>query len=205
MKATSQLETEQKYDVGPDFEMPDLGALPGYAVTPPETYHQAATYFDTEDLRLAASKVTLRRRTGGEDDAWHLKLPVRPGTRRERHLPLSAGTGTVPAEMQAMVPELTGGKPLRPIVQLNTERTIRRLTGPAGEVRAEVADDRVTARRLDRAGPGNAPGPMTWHEVEVELISGKPDVLDTAGKLLRAAGARPSAAASKLGRVLEQG
>ena len=203
--ATSQLEIEQKYDADPDFEMPDFAALPGYAVTPPETYHMAATYFDTDDLRLAANKVTLRRRTGGEDDAWHLKLPVRPGTRRERHLPLSAGTDTVPAEMQAMVAGRTGGKPLHPIVQLNTERTIRRLTGPAGEVRAEVADDRVTGRRLDRADPDDAPGPMTWHEIEVELVSGEPDVLDAAGKLLKAAGARLSASPSKLGRVLEQG
>src|ERR1700735_924507 len=94
--ATSQLETEQKYDAGPDFELPDLGTLPGYSVTEPETVNLAAIYFDTDDLRLLANKVSLRRRTGGEDAAWHLKLPVRPGTRRERHLPLSAGTETVP-------------------------------------------------------------------------------------------------------------
>jgi inorganic triphosphatase YgiF len=203
--ATSQLETEQKYDAGPDFVFPDLSALPGYTVTAPETYHQAATYFDTDDLRLAANKVTLRRRTGGEDDAWHLKLPVRPGTRRERHLPLSAGTDTVPAEMQAMVADLTGGRPLRPIAQINTERIIRRLASPGGQVRAEVADDHVTGRRLDRGEQGPGPDPITWHEIEVELMSGPPDVLGAAGKLLRAAGARPSASASKLGRVLEQG
>ena len=103
--ATSQLETERKYDAGPDFVLPDLSELPGYTVTEPVTFQLAATYFDTDDLRLAANKVTLRRRTGGEDDAWHLKLPVRPGTRQERHLPLDAdhGTGTVPAQMQDMV------------------------------------------------------------------------------------------------------
>lgn len=206
--ATSQIETEQKYDAGPDFAVPDLGTLPGYAVTPPQTYHLTATYFDTDDLRLAANKVTLRRRSGGEDDGWHLKLPVRPGTRRERHLPLNTGTGTVPEEMQAMVADLTGGRPLRPVVQLNTERTIRRLTTQAGEVRAEVADDQVTGRRLDRDDPGSggpAREPVTWHEIEVELVSGSADLLAAAGKLLQAAGARPSASASKLGRVLEQG
>ena len=203
--ATSQLETERKYDAGPDFVLPDLSELPGYTVTEPVTFHLAATYFDTDDLRLAANKVTLRRRTGGEDDAWHLKLPVRPGTRRERHLPLSAGTDTVPAEMQAMVADLTGGRPLRPIVQLNTERIIRRLTSPGGEVRAEVADDHVTGRRLDRGNQDAGPNPIKWREIEVELMSGPPDVLDAAGKLLRAAGARPSPSPSKLGRVLEQG
>jgi inorganic triphosphatase YgiF len=201
MDATSQLETEQKYDAGPDFELPDLSGLPGYTVTEPETFHMTAIYFDTEDHRLLANKVTLRRRTGGEDDAWHLKLPVRPGTRRERHLPLSAGTDTVPDEMQDLVAEFSGGQPLRPIAQLNTDRTIRRLVGPDGQARAEVADDHVTGRRLDRDGRD----PLVWHEVEVELMSGKPDVLAAAGKLLRAAGARPSASASKLGRVMEQG
>ncbi len=198
--ATDQLEIEQKYDAGPDFELPDLGKLPGYAVTEPETFHLNATYFDTEDLRLAANKVTLRRRTGGEDDAWHLKLPVRPGTRRERHLPLSAGTGTVPEEMQAMVAEFTGGQPLRPIVQLNTTRVIRRLTTPGGQARAEVADDHCTGYRLPAAA-----APLIWHEIEVELMAGEPDVLAAAGDLLKAAGAHPSASASKLSRVLGQG
>ena len=201
--ATSQLETERKYDAGPDFMLPDLSTLPGYTVTEPETFHLAAIYFDTDDLRLIAHKVTLRRRTGGEDDAWHLKLPVRPGTRRERHLPLSAGTDTVPAEMQDMVADITEGRPLRPIAQLNTERTIRRLNGPDGKARAEVADDHVTGRRL-KAGDEVARDPLVWHEVEVELMSGPPDVLDAAEAALLAAGARPSASASKLGRVLEQ-
>jgi inorganic triphosphatase YgiF len=201
--ATSQLETERKYDAGPDFTLPDLSTLPGYTVTEPETFHLAATYFDTEDLRLIAHKVTLRRRTGGEDDGWHLKLPVRPGTRRERHLPLSAGTDTVPAELQDMVADITEGRPLRPIAQLNTERTIRRLNGPDGKARAEVADDHVTGRRLD-AGDEAARDPLVWHEIEVELMSGPPDVLDAAEAALLAAGARPSASASKLSRVLEQ-
>ena len=205
MEATDQLEIEQKYDAGPDFELPDLGTLPGYSVTEPETFHMAATYFDTDDLRLAANKVTLRRRTGGEDDAWHLKLPVRPGTRRERHLPLSAGTDTVPEEMQAMVAEYTGGQSLRPIAQLNTVRVIHRLTAPDGQVRAEVADDHVTGRRLHSGAQLTSAGPKIWHEIEVELMSGEPDVLTAAGDLLKAAGARPSASASKLSRVLEQG
>src|ERR1700761_7361266 len=203
--ATDQLEIEQKYDAGPDFELPDLGTLPGYGVTEPETFHLNATYFDTGDLRLAANKVTLRRRTGGEDDAWHLKLPVRPGTRRERHLPLRAGTDTVPEEMQAMVAEFTGGQPLRPIVRLNTTRVIRRLTTPGGRARAEVAPDHCTGdRRAADAQPASTE-PLIWHEIEVELMSGEPDVLTAAGDLLQAAGARPSASASKLSRVLEQG
>jgi inorganic triphosphatase YgiF len=183
MDATSQLETEQKYDAGPDFELPDLSGLPGYTVTEPETFHMTAIYFDTDDHRL----------------------PVRPGTRRERHLPLSAGTDTVPDEMQTLVAEFTDGQPLRPIAQLDTVRTIRRLAGPDGQARAEVADDHVTGQRLDADGGPEAGDPLVWHEVEVELMSGPPDVLAVAGNRLRAAGAQPSASASKLGRVMGQG
>jgi inorganic triphosphatase YgiF len=197
---TSQLETEQKYDADPGFTMPDFGTLPGWSVTGPERYELSATYFDTEDQRLAANRVTLRRRTGGTDEAWHLKLPLRPGTRREVHLPLSEGTDTVPAQMQDMVADLTGGNALHPIARLDTTRTVRRLTGSDGQVLAEVADDEVTARRLHPDG-----SPMRWHEIEVELVSGPPMVLEAAGKLLREAGARPSASASKLGRLLAAG
>jgi len=195
MNATSHLETEQKYDADPDFVMPDFSARPGWSVDRPQLYQLSATYFDTADLQLAAHKVTLRRRTGGTDAAWHLKLPLRPGTRQELHLPLS--DGPVPAEMKERVAEFTGGAPLHPIALLETARTVRRLTGPDGTVLAEVADDEVTARRLDHEG-----GPMRWHEIEVELVSGPPSVLADAGTLLRQAGARPSTSASKLSRLL---
>jgi hypothetical protein len=99
--------------------------------------------------------------------------------------------------MQERVAEFTGGAPLHPIALLETARTVRRLTGPDGTVLAEVADDEVTARRLDHEG-----GPMRWHEIEVELVSGPPSVLADAGTLLRQAGARPSTSASKLSRLL---
>ena len=72
-------------------------------------------------------------------------------------------------------------------------------------MRAEVADDHVTGRRLEAGDQDTAHAPLIWHEIEVELISGATDVLDVAGTLLCSAGAFPSASASKLGRVLEHG
>ena len=70
------VEIEQKFDVEAGFTLPDLAAVPGCAaISAPETYHLSATYYDTAGNRLAASKITLRRRTGGTDEGWHLKLP----------------------------------------------------------------------------------------------------------------------------------
>ena len=83
---------------------------------------------------------------------------------------------------------------------LETQRTVRNLTGAGGETLAEVADDLVTGRL---PGPGDDPGePVTWREVEVELVSGGPEILAAARDRLVAAGARPSPSPSKLARLL---
>ena len=44
-----------------------------------------AVYFDTPGKDLARNRITLRRRTGGPDAGWHLKLPE--GTRRPHRDP----------------------------------------------------------------------------------------------------------------------
>jgi len=199
------LETEQKYDAAADFVLPDLSGLDGRAkATGRHRYYLSATYFDTEDLDLIKNRVTLRRRVGGPDEGWHLKLPVRKDTRQEVRLPLSAGeAGTVPAQLSAQVEDITAGRPLHPIAILDTERTVVTLTGQADEPLAEVADDLVTARRLDVPGAE----PMTWREIEVEAAEGAEvaGLLEAAGQALREAGARRSASASKLGRLLGTG
>jgi len=41
-----------------------------------------------------------------------------------------------------------------------------------------------------------------WREIEIELVTGPRELLDSAGRQLRRAGAAPSAAASKLSRLL---
>jgi inorganic triphosphatase YgiF len=199
------LETEQKYDAAADFVLPDLSGLDGRAkATGRHRYYLSATYFDTEDLDLIKNRVTLRRRVGGPDEGWHLKLPVRKDTRQEIRLPLSAGeAATVPAPLAAQVEDITAGRPLHPIAILDTERTVVTLTGQAGEPLAEVADDLVTASRLDESGAE----PMRWREIEVEAAEGAEvaGLLEAAGQALREAGARRSASASKLGRLLGTG
>jgi inorganic triphosphatase YgiF len=200
-EVTDWLETEHKYDVDPDFALPDLAGLAaGLGVTEPVVQDLAASYYDTADLSLAAAGVTLRRRTGGADAGWHLKLPVAPDSRRELRAPLGPGAQSVPDRLAAQVRTWTGGQPLQVIAVLETTRTVRRITGPAGQDLAEVADDLVAARRAAPAGGDGAS--LTWREIEVELISGTPAILAAAGTRLRAAGARPSASASKLSRLL---
>jgi CYTH domain-containing protein len=207
----SSLEIERKYAVGAGFVLPDLSAVPGVAaVTGPRTYQLTAVYHDTPGQRLAAARITLRRRTGGTDAGWHLKLPLGAGTRREVHAPLGPGTEGVPAELAGLVAEQTGGEPLRPIARLQTTRTVRHLLDSAGQVLAEVADDEVTGSLPDQSrrrtnGPGDPdawPTAIAWREVEIELARGPAGLLDDAGRVLLAAGARPSPAASKLSLLL---
>ena len=194
------LETEQKYDADADFVLPELG---GRRPAEPKRFYLSATYYDTDDLDLIRHKITLRRRVGGDDEGWHLKLPVRKDTRQELHAPLDEGApGSVPARLAAQVEEITAGHALRPIAILDTERTTLTVAGPAGKALAEVADDRVTATRF--GDPDDEP--MTWREIEVEAKSpDSADLLERVGKALREAGARPSASGSKLARVLGTG
>jgi hypothetical protein len=76
-------------------------------------------------------------------------------------------------------------------------------------VLAEVADDLVVGSlpAPGVVGPGRAGMPewreaSRWREIEIELVAGPRGLLDSAGGLLRRAGAAPSAAASKLSRLL---
>src|ERR1700710_3031931 len=98
-------EVEDKYAVGEDFGLPDLTGVDAVARgTDPQTVELSATYYDTADLRLVRNKVTLRRRTGGADAGWHLKLPAGGSAagRDEVQRPLGRRRG-VPAELADLV------------------------------------------------------------------------------------------------------
>jgi CHAD domain-containing protein len=211
------LEIEKKYAADDAFEVPPLteflhtdhGAAPvdgGAPVAEGDAVQQqlAATYFDTADLRLAAAGLTLRRRTGGEDAGWHLKVPAAAGARAEVRLPLGRAMRTVPEPLRRMVRAHSRGALLRPVAEISTDRTVRRLVDATGQVLAEVADDRVTARRLVTAGKAGAAGaPMSWREIEVELVGGAAELLDAVDARLRERGLSEAAGASKLAHVLD--
>jgi CHAD domain-containing protein len=194
-----QREIERKFSGGAGISLPDLSGADGAAtVTEPVTIDLTATYFDTDDLRLAARGITLRRRTGGADAGWHLKLPVRTDERTEVRLPLGRGTRRVPAELAREVRAIVRGRELVPVAIVRTTRRERHLLDAAGRDLAAIADDIVEAERL----AGRTPELSVWREVEVELAGGDRALLDAAGARLQAAGLTRSAAASKLHQAL---
>ncbi|HEU0103904.1 MAG TPA: CYTH and CHAD domain-containing protein [Mycobacteriales bacterium] len=198
--ATSAVEIERKYDVPAGLAVPDLSALPGVAALVSEGYELDATYFDTDDLALRAAGMTLRRRTGGGDAGWHLKLPY--GVDREEiHLDLGDDSDVVPAELQALVRARSRQQELVPVARLATTRGVHRLLDQDGAVLAELADDVVRGQTLGGATPGETPE-LRWREWEVELGAGPRVLLDAAEQSLLGAGAVPSGSGSKVGRVL---
>lgn len=95
--AVTELETETKYEAGTEVTLPDLQQLPGVEATRVEQERLTAEYYDTADLRLLRAGITLRRRTGGHDAGWHLKLPAGPDSRREIRLPAGRPPGAARA------------------------------------------------------------------------------------------------------------
>ena len=194
----THVEVEAKYDLEPGDPVPDLVGVAGVtSVEVAPDQQLVAVYHDTADLRLTAGRTTLRRRTGGSDDGWHLKLPLRDGQRLEVHRAPGRATSTVPAALAALVRAHTGSAPLAAVATLTTTRRALALRDAAGRVVAEVADDTVRAERH-----GTEPVLSTWRELEVELVEGTQEQLAALDAAVRAAGVAPAAGASKVGRVL---
>jgi len=194
--ADTKREIERKYEAGAGDGLPDLTGVAGVSgVIDKGVAELDATYYDTPDQRLAAASVTLRRRTGGDDAGWHLKLPVADGVRDEIRAPLS---DTVPRALSGLVRSRVRDAELVPVVRLLSARDIRHLVDADGALLAEVSLDRVRAERLS-GGEGTA----EWTEIEVELADeGDPGFLDKVEKKFRKAGLKRSASPSKLARAL---
>lgn len=196
-KTSRHTEVERKFDVvestvSPSFE--GLSAVGRVERSPSQ--HLEAVYFDTPDHDLAAHRVTLRRRTGGSDAGWHLKLPAGPDTRTEVRFPLDDGGGAVPDELKDVVLAIVRDRPLAPVARISTDRTVDVLYDVAGSPIAEFSDDKVIAS----AGEGDD---QQWREWELELAEGASrDVLDRLANRLLDAGAAPAGHGSKLARVL---
>ena len=199
---TTVREVEKKLRVHALFRLPELdGVVPGISkVERAPTREMTAVYHDTEDLRLFRWGVTLRRREGGPDEGWHMKLPVEgagPGVRDEVHLPLSEGeVGSVPEALADIVTPLVREGELVPVATLRTERVPFLLRDAEGEPVVELVDDTVSVMDGEHVA-------ARFRELEVEEVGEDSDaVLEALVNYLIDFGAVPgtaSKAASALG------
>ncbi|MBT5501619.1 MAG: CYTH domain-containing protein [Candidatus Nanopelagicales bacterium] len=183
------VETEFKFRVPANFELPSFPQSLGTWTTE-ATRNMDAIYWDTTDATLLRWGITMRTRSGGGDDGWHLKIPTRPreqpkgaSVRTELHRdPTSA---TPPIEFLEMLSTVLQGSDVLPIARVRTERNPQALTGPSGQI-VELVDDRVTLTR-------NEVIVDQFREIEIELTSelGLPDALLIC-EILRNAGAHTS-------------
>ena len=222
---TELRETEQKYESDDGIVLPTLQGLPGVAtVSDPQAETLVAMYYDSDDLRLLLAGVTLRRREGGADEGWHLKLPdygagsADPAreapARREIRMSLARGDrdrldrGLEEAERLAWRPPVPGelarlvrvhmrGGALRPVARIETRRRRTTLRNEQGESLAEIAVDDVAAQTL-----GRTTTVVRWNEVEAELTGGSPRLGRAVSDRLRRSGLHRAGHSTKLGHVL---
>jgi CHAD domain-containing protein len=205
------VEVERKFDVPAGTVFPSFDGLAAVARAERQPVQSLdAVYFDTPGRDLAAHRITLRRRTGGPDAGWHLKLPAGPDARTEVHAPLDtspeADDSAVPTDLLDIVLAIVRDRPLAPVARIATTRNVVMLYGGDGSALAEFCDDEVSARALGSAD-GEAGEEQRWHEWELELIDGEidggRDLLQRLGNRLLDAGAAPAGHGSKLAKVLD--
>ncbi|MFN8090435.1 MAG: CYTH and CHAD domain-containing protein [Mycobacterium sp.] len=203
------IEVERKFDVAQDAVTPCFDGLAAVErVEHQPTQALDAVYFDTAGHDLALRRITLRRRTGGPDSGWHLKLPAGADSRSEIRLPLDA-PGSPPAELVDVVLAIVRDRPLIPVAGISTVRNVTVLFGADDARLAEFCDDEVTARAFDPSDGAAGPD-QRWHEWELELGGSngtKSDarLLDQLGDRLVDAGGAPAGHGSKLAKVLDTG
>jgi len=236
MVHTVQTEIERKFAVDEAAVLPELNGVGGgvgsavVSVRTEEPVQLEAVYYDTAEVALARNRIALRRREGGHDGGWHVKLPAEEG-RMELQWPLdvdsaphapekgdsddpaspSTSTSTSSPSPSTVVPSIVvdtvrvhvRDRPLTPLAQLQTTRTVTNLLDASGAVVVELSDDTV------RATDSREGTVRLWREWEAELgpaapdtVEGRTALLDELGERLLAAGATVSPSLSKLAQAL---
>jgi CHAD domain-containing protein len=202
-RISTHREVERKLRVDAAFALPDLvagGVASGVHVEEPFTLD--AVYHDTAALTLFRWGITLRRREGGHDEGWHMKLPVAGAdgsTRDEIRLPLDAGAiGQVPSAFIEVVAPLLREQPVLPVVTLSTRRAPHHLLDADGVPHAELTDDFVSIIRDGAVA-------STFREFEIEAIDSEDpvagDMIEAAVALLTKVGAEPSSVSKAAGAL----
>jgi len=180
----SAVEREVKLTVDAGFRLPPLqgSRLPAKILT--------SVYYDTPDLRLARSRITLRHRTQGGNSVWQLKLPLESG-RREVEMPGNASTP--PSQLLDLLSIHLQGDTVRPVATLRTRRTGVRVGGSKG---AEVVLDEVAVLQQSSEV-------LIFREVEIERLDGDAVLVAKLEKALRKAGAADHDGRPKMFRALD--
>ena len=177
------IERELKFRVNTQYELPTLaGVSEGVATADdPARMTLTAVYVDTPDLRLARSGVTLRRREGGDDDGWHLKLPT--AVVSERHeIQVLSDAREVPEELRSLVTAFVRFAPLRDVATITADRTVHLLRDEAGEPAIEVVDDTVSVLNGSHVA-------ARFREIEIEDKGAGEQVLGRVADTLAGSGA----------------
>lgn len=196
--ATETLEIERKYAVSEEADLPASAAFLAHALAleAGETIEMRATYFDTPDAALGRQRVAVRKRLGGKDEGWHMKIKGADGS-RELVWPLG---DAMPDGLRREIVDRIGERDaarLIAVATLETTRSIAHLCDAEGTRVIELADDRVSAtNRLSGAS-------SVWREWEAELAPGASEqLLETVEPLLTGVGATRVRGTSKLQRAL---
>ncbi|MBD0322845.1 MAG: CYTH domain-containing protein, partial [Aldersonia sp.] len=110
------VEREDKYDVADDFVVPDLVTAVGGRRRKHAEYRLVNTYYDTPRGALRARGLTLRRREGGGDEGWQLKIP-QGDSRVELQEPLGDGS-VIPDRLNEVLAGVLLGETPEPVVQM---------------------------------------------------------------------------------------
>ncbi|ORA08921.1 CYTH and CHAD domain-containing protein [Mycobacterium asiaticum] len=214
-KTARHLEVERKFDVVESTVSPSFEGIAAVSrVDKPPVQELDAVYFDTPNQDLARNRITLRRRTGGADAGWHLKLPAGPDSRTEIHAPIeeSDDADTVPEELLDVVLAIVRDRPVAPVARITTRREIQVLYNGEDVELAEFCNDHVTAwsardaQNLDDSEPVE----QQWREWELEVREPDGEISEAAShqllnrlsNRLLDAGAAPAGHGSKLARAL---
>ncbi|KQH79937.1 hypothetical protein AO501_22505 [Mycobacterium gordonae] len=208
-KTARHLEVERKFDVVESTGSPSFEGIAAVArVDKSPVQELDAVYFDTATQDLARNRITLRRRTGGHDAGWHLKLPAGTDARTEIHAAIdaSADDDAVPAELLDVILAIVRDRPVAPVARITTRRESQVLYDAEGRALAEFSNDHVTAWSASKGSDE-----QRWREWEVEVLDIDSDKKHKAGhellnrlsNRLLDAGASPAGHGSKLSRVLD--
>jgi CHAD domain-containing protein len=199
--AGSTVEREAKLVAPPGLAIPDLNGLaPGATARVLPVERLDATYYDTSDLRLARSGITVRHRGGESGPPWTVKLPEddRGPDLVRREIRFEGPLDRVPNAAADLVLASSRAAALKPVASLTTVRRPVEIRGVGGELLAEVVDDTVSVSHNQN--------PTGWfREVEVELhaAGGKGDrVFQAAVSRLIGAGCDAEPPLPKLVRAL---